>query len=64
MAESETNTSFHLLAGAHHGYDGMVNVNWSCCGQAFVAKASEKATEETRQIILEAIREPWLKVKK
>jgi len=64
MAESKTNTSFHLLAGAHHGYDGMVDVNWSCCGQAFVSKASAKATEETRRIILEAIREPWLKVKK
>ncbi len=60
MAQSRPNTSFHLLAGAHHGYDGMVNVNWSCCGQAFVAKSSAKATEETRQIILEAIRPTWL----
>ena len=60
MAESRSNTRFHLLAGAHHGYDGMVNTHWSCCGQSFVSKSSSKATEETRQIILEAIRRPWL----
>lgn len=62
MAQSKSNTSFHLLAGAHHGYDGLVNVNWSCCGQSFVAKSSSKATEATRQIIMEAIRGPWLGV--
>ncbi len=53
LAESRPNTRFHLLAGAHHGFDGMDNANWSCCGQSFTSQSSAKDTNEARQIILD-----------
>lgn len=62
MAQSQPNTSFHLLPGAHHGYDDMTNADWSCCGRSFVSRSSAKATEETRKIIMKTIQKPWLDI--
>ncbi len=59
MTETNSNASFHLLHNAHHGYDDTSSVQWSCCGSNFTSKPNKAATDETRQIILDAIQGAW-----
>ena len=60
MAAENENTSFYLLEGAHHGYDGSWNGTWNCCGgKTFKSASNKNALEKTRQVILEAIQDKW-----
>lgn len=59
MAMSSNNAHFHLLAGAHHGFDDLSSAKWSCCGGYFTSKPNHSATTEAKRIILAAINVAW-----
>ena len=56
MANRRKNTKFHLLKGAHHGYDGNSNITFRCCGRKFTKRTNDIAIEETRKIIIKQIK--------
>ncbi len=60
MTTWSDSSSFHLLKDAHHGYDGSWSGKWSCCGgRTFTSEPNTKATEETRKLILAAMKKKW-----
>jgi len=60
MTTWSDNATFHLLKDAHHAYDGRRTGKWSCCsGKTFTSKPNKKATNETKKIILAAMKKKW-----
>ncbi len=60
MASYNDNATFHLIKGAHHGYDGSETSSWECCGgRKFRKIPNADGLEATKVIILETVREKW-----
>lgn len=63
-ASFDDKVSFYLLKNAHHGYDEIGYYSrkqkWTCCGgKTFTNEANPEALEETKRIILKAIKSKW-----
>jgi dienelactone hydrolase len=55
----ETGVSFHLLKGAHHGFDDAAGSTWSAAGQTFRSAPNSRALNEARAIIDTQLRTAW-----
>lgn len=53
------NVSFHLLKGVEHGYDGDAYDEHKSNGITFISLPNKDAVNETKKVILKAIKEKW-----
>jgi len=59
LASSHENATFHLLENTHHGYDDSVVFDFKENGMNFHSEPNAAAREQTKLIILGAIRTRW-----
>lgn len=52
MAEGNPTRFFHLLQGAHHGFDDTVTVTWPADGRSFRSEPNPQATAEVEQTLV------------